>query len=118
MTDLMGGQIDLFCANSCAMNNIRSQSVRRFWVTGSERLDQPALPTLREVGISDADMAVWHGLFAPAGTPEAIVKALDGALSEALDDRIVSDRFKTLSVKTTDPHDRSPGALGIASNLN
>ncbi|WP_181183597.1 MULTISPECIES: tripartite tricarboxylate transporter substrate binding protein [unclassified Mesorhizobium] len=114
MTDILGGHIDLFCAQTAdAINNINSKSVKGFWVTGPARLNQLAdLPTIAEAGISGADISAWHGLFAPAGTPAETVKVINSALAKTLQDPAVLSRFESLGATPVAVDRRSPEALG------
>ena len=77
MTDLMGGQIE-------------GKKIKAFAVTTPKRITMPPvykdLPTLEEVGMKGFDVSIWHGLYAPKGTPAAVVKALNEALQVALKD--------------------------------
>ncbi|HEX9942806.1 MAG TPA: tripartite tricarboxylate transporter substrate-binding protein, partial [Thermoanaerobaculia bacterium] len=70
-------------------------------VTGRERLlGLPSLPTAAEAGFPTVEMAAWHGLFAPAGTPEPVQEAIAAALRGALREDRLRSRFAEL---LTDP---------------
>jgi tripartite-type tricarboxylate transporter receptor subunit TctC len=90
MTDLMGGQIDLMCdqtTNTTAQ--IEGKKVKAYAVTSPKRLTTPALkdlPTMQEMGVKDFSVSIFHGLYAPKGTPPAIAKRLNDALKVALKD--------------------------------
>jgi tripartite-type tricarboxylate transporter receptor subunit TctC len=90
MTDLMGGQVDLMCdqtTNTTAQ--IEGGKVKAFGVTTTKRLTTPALaklPTLDESGMKGFNVTIWHGLYAPKGTPKAIQDQLNAALRKALQD--------------------------------
>jgi len=90
MTDLLGGQVDLMCdqtTNTTAQ--IEGGKVKAFAVTTSKRLSTPALaklPTLDESGLKGFNVSVWHGMYAPKGTPKAIVDQMNAALKNALKD--------------------------------
>ena len=90
MTDLMGGQIDLMCdqtTNTTVM--IESKKVIPYGVTTHKRLTTPALkdlPTLEESGLKNFEVSIWHGLYAPKGTPADVTTKLNGALKAALKD--------------------------------
>jgi tripartite-type tricarboxylate transporter receptor subunit TctC len=53
----------------------------------------PALPTADEAGLKGFELAVWHGVFAPKGTPSAVVQKLAAALKSALKDPNLVRRF-------------------------
>jgi tripartite-type tricarboxylate transporter receptor subunit TctC len=89
MTDLMGGQVDLMCDQTTnTTNQIRDGSIKAFAVTVPERLDSlPDLPTADESGLPGFEVSIWHGLYAPAGTPDEVVERLSQALQAALETR-------------------------------
>ncbi|MDR1854488.1 MAG: tripartite tricarboxylate transporter substrate binding protein [Azoarcus sp.] len=61
-------------------------------VIGNERLPElPNIPTRKEIGITDPDLTVWNGLFAPAGTPKEIVDTLTRAVGEAVKSKVFRD---------------------------
>ncbi len=90
MTDLMGGQIDLMCDQTTnTTGQIEAKKVKAYAVTSPKRLTTPALkdlPTLQEMGLKDFNVSIFHGLYAPKGTPAAVVKKLNDALKVALKD--------------------------------
>lgn len=90
MTDLMGGQIDLMCDQSTnTSQQIEGKKVIGYAVTTSKRLTTPALkdlPTLQESGMKGFEVTIWHGLYAPKGTPADVVTAINNALKTALKD--------------------------------
>ena len=90
MTDLMGGQIDLMCDQTTnTSQQIEGKKVNAFAVTTSKRLTTAALkdlPTMQELGIKGFDVSIWHGLYAPKGTPADVMAKINGALKAALKD--------------------------------
>jgi tripartite-type tricarboxylate transporter receptor subunit TctC len=90
MTDLMGGQIDLMCDQSTnTSQQIEGKKVIGYAVTTSKRLTTPALkdiPTMQEAGVKGFEVTIWHGLYAPKGTPPDVVTAINNALKTALKD--------------------------------
>ncbi len=90
MTDLLGGQVDLMCDQTTnTSGQIESKKVKAFAVTTAKRLSTPALkdlPTLQEVGLKGFEVTIWHGMYAPKGTPAATVKKLNEAIKAALKD--------------------------------
>ncbi len=90
MTDLLGGQVDLMCDQTTnTSQQIESGKVKAFGVTTNNRLSTPALaklPTLDESGLKGFNVAIWHGMYAPKGTPKAVVDKLNAALRAALKD--------------------------------
>jgi tripartite-type tricarboxylate transporter receptor subunit TctC len=90
MTDLIGGQIDLMCDQTTnTTSQIEAKKVKAFGVTTAKRLTTPALkdlPTLQEEGLKNFNITIWHGLYAPKGTPADVQKKLNDALKVALKD--------------------------------
>jgi len=90
MTDLLGGQVDLMCDQTTnTSTQIEAGKVKAYAVTTNKRLTTPALrnlPTLDEAGLKGFNVSIWHGLYAPKGTPKAVVDKLNAALKEALKD--------------------------------
>jgi tripartite-type tricarboxylate transporter receptor subunit TctC len=90
MTDLMGGQIDLMCDQTTnTTSQIEAKKVKAFAVTSPKRLTTPALkdlPTMQEVGYKGFNVSIFHGLYAPKGTPAPVLKKLNDALKVALKD--------------------------------
>ena len=90
MTDLLGGQIDLLCDQTTnTSGQIEAKKVKAYAVTTTKRLSTPALkdlPTLNESGLKGFEVTIWHGLYAPKGTPADVVAKLNTALKAALKD--------------------------------
>ncbi|MBK0391642.1 tripartite tricarboxylate transporter substrate-binding protein [Ramlibacter algicola] len=90
MTDLIGGQVDLMCDQTTnTTSQIEGKKVKAFAVTTSKRLTTPALkdlPTMQEAGVKNFEVTIWHGLYAPKGTPADVTKKLNDALKVALKD--------------------------------
>ncbi len=90
MTDLLGGQVDIMCDQTTnTTGQIESGKVKAFAVTTQKRLGTPALaklPTLDEAGLKGFNLTIWHGLYAPKGTPKAVLDQLNAALRAALKD--------------------------------
>jgi len=90
IADLLGGQIDLLCDQTTnTTSQIEAKKVKPFAVTTLKRLSTPALkdiPTLDESGLKHFQVTIWHGLYAPRGTPAPVLKKLNDALKVALKD--------------------------------
>ncbi|MCK6433088.1 MAG: tripartite tricarboxylate transporter substrate binding protein BugD [Burkholderiaceae bacterium] len=100
MNDLLGGQVDIMCdqtTNTTAQ--IEAGKVRAYAVTTTKRLSTPALaklPTLDESGLKGFNVSIWHGLYAPKGTPKAVVDRLNAAIRAALMDPELIKRQEAL----------------------
>ena len=90
MADLLGGQIDLLCDQTTnTTGQIEAKKVKTYGVTTLKRLNAPALkdiPTLDEQGLKNFQVTIWHGLYAPKGTPAPVLKKINDALKVALKD--------------------------------
>jgi tripartite-type tricarboxylate transporter receptor subunit TctC len=90
MTDLLGGQVDIMCDQTTnTTQQIEGGKVKAYAVTTTKRLSSPALaklPTLDEAGLKGFNVTIWHGLYAPKGTPKPVVDKLNAALKTALKD--------------------------------
>jgi tripartite-type tricarboxylate transporter receptor subunit TctC len=71
----------------------------------------PDLATLHESGLPSFEVAVWHGMYAPKGTPKAIVDTLADALRVALNDQVVKQRFADLGTEPVTDSRARPEAL-------
>jgi tripartite-type tricarboxylate transporter receptor subunit TctC len=102
MTDLMGGQVDLMCEQATnAVPQVEGKKVKVYGVTSMQRLTIPALkeaPTLAESGLKDFDVQIWHGVYAPKGTPPAVLSKLNAALRVALKDPELIKREEALGL--------------------
>jgi hypothetical protein len=83
MNDLVAGQVDVLCDQSTtAVPQIQGDKIRAYAVTSTGRLDVlPSTPTVREAG-TDLEMTIWHGFYAPKGTPEPALDKLNAALGQ------------------------------------
>jgi tripartite-type tricarboxylate transporter receptor subunit TctC len=90
MTDLIGGQIDLMCDQTTTTSaQIAAKKVKAYGVTTAKRINTPELkdlPTLQEAGLKNFQITIFHGLYAPKGTPVSVQKKLNDALKGALKD--------------------------------
>ena len=90
MTDLIGGQIDLMCDQTTnTSSQIEAKKIKAFAVTTAQRLTTPTLkdlPTLQESGLKGFEVTIWHGLYAPKGTPADVQAKINAALKVALKD--------------------------------
>ena len=90
MTDLLGGQVDIMCDQTTNTTpQIVGGRVKAFAVTTNKRLTTPGLsnlPTLQESGLPNFEVGIWHGLYAPKGTPANILQTMNTALKAAIKD--------------------------------
>jgi tripartite-type tricarboxylate transporter receptor subunit TctC len=95
MNALLGGQVD-YISNAIpdAVQPILSGLAKGYAISTGERSPSlPNVPTSKEAGLPDFDASAWNALFAPKGTPKAVLDTLTDALDKALDDEIVRKRL-------------------------
>nr|WP_249143592.1 tripartite tricarboxylate transporter substrate-binding protein [Bradyrhizobium liaoningense] len=113
MIDLLGGQVDFMCDQTTnTTNQIQSGEIKAYAVTTSRRI--PALsnvPTVTEAGLAKMELTVWHGIYAPKGTPPEVTQRLTSALKIALLTSAVVERFRQLSALPVRAENASPDAL-------
>jgi tripartite-type tricarboxylate transporter receptor subunit TctC len=98
IAELMAGRIDILCDQATnTVPYLRDGRVLAFGVSSPERLPGlPDLPTTAEAGFPGIAMSTWHGMYAPAGTPEPVQAALSAALRGALREERLRARFAEL----------------------
>jgi len=113
MNDLLGGQVDFMCDQTTnTTSQIKGGKIKAYAVTTKTRVPtMPDLPTMNEAGLPGFEVAVWHGLYAPKGTPAPIVTQLSGALKVALKDPAVKQRFADLGTEPVAEARATPEAL-------
>ncbi len=113
MTDLLGGQVDIMCDQTTnTTKQIQAGTIKAYAVTSPERLDVlKDLPTTKEAGLDGMEVGIWHGIYAPKGTPAEITERLSKSLQLALKDQNVVARFAELGTKPSPDSDATPAAL-------
>lgn len=113
MTDLLGGQVDIMCDQTTnTTKQIQAGTIKAYAVTSPERLDVlKDLPTTKEAGLDGMEVGIWHGIYAPKGTPTDITERLSKSLQLALKDQNVVARFAELGTKPSSDSDATPAAL-------
>jgi tripartite-type tricarboxylate transporter receptor subunit TctC len=115
MTDLIGGQVNLFTADFAVMlPQVKAGKIRGLAVTSTQRSKAiPELPTVSEaLGLKDYELIAYFAVFAPAGTPADIVNKLNAAVNAAAADKGILERFSALGFETAPA---SPEALAQRS---
>ena len=100
-TDLVGGQIDFYFAGMpVGLPLYKGDKVKALAVTSKARFSgAPELVTIQEAGVKGYEMALWQGVFVPAGTPQTIIKALNNAVLKILETPEMKDRFQKAGVQ-------------------
>ena len=103
MTDLIGGQVNMFTADFAVMlPQVKAGKVRGLAVTSTQRAKAiPELPTVNEaLGLKDYELIAYFALFAPAGTPPEVINRLNRAANAAANDKDIQERFAALGFET------------------
>lgn len=109
---LLADQVDLGCEQTTTSAPlIQGKRVKAYAITSAKRLpSMPNVPTAAEAGIPNLEISVWHGLYVPAKTPDAVVAVLTKALAQALRDPALIKRFADINTDPT-PEKATPAAL-------
>jgi tripartite-type tricarboxylate transporter receptor subunit TctC len=113
LTDLMGGQVDFMCDQTTnTTNQIKEGKIKAYATTTAEPLAAlPGVPTASQAGLPDFTIGIWHGLYAPKGTPPEAIAKLSAALQKALQDPNVIERFAALGTVPEPTENATPEAL-------
>ncbi len=113
MNALVGGQIDIMCDQTTnTVGQIKGGSVKAYAVTTAKRIKAlPNLPTLAESGLKDFEVVVWHGVYAPKGTPKDIIAKFGGMIKNALKDPDVLKVLSDLGAEAVPDSKLSPEGL-------
>ncbi len=113
MTDIMGGQVDFMCDQTTNTTpQIKGGKVKGYAVTTQKRVASlPDLPTVAESGLASFEVGVWHGMWAPKGTPKPAMDKLVAALQAALKDPNIISKFAELGTEPVPAAQATPAAL-------
>lgn len=114
LNDLVAGRFDYMVDQAVnVLSQIESGNIRALGVSTKKRLPQlPNVPTIDESGLPGYEVTIWNGIFAPKGTPPAIVARLNAVLVEAMADEAVRKRLMDLAVDLPTKEESTPEALG------
>ena len=113
LNDLLGAQVDLLCDQTTQTTQyIKSGRVKAYGATSASRLDTlKELPTLAESGLPGFEVVVWHGVYAPKGTPKAVVDRLVAALQAGIQDPAFVQRMNELGGQVVSRDRATPEGL-------
>jgi tripartite-type tricarboxylate transporter receptor subunit TctC len=113
MQDLLAGQIDLSCPEAGqTLPQYRAGQIKAYAVLQNKRwFAAPDVPTIDEAGVPGLHFPFWHGMWAPKGTPKDVIAKINAAVSEALADPTVRQRFTDLGHEVAAREQQSPAAL-------
>ncbi|HEY4893530.1 MAG TPA: tripartite tricarboxylate transporter substrate-binding protein [Reyranella sp.] len=114
MRDLLAGQIDIMIDQaSNVLPQLSSGTIKAFAVTSKERLPSaPDVPTVDEAGLPGLHVSVWHGLWAPKGTPADVIAKLNGAVAKSLGEQGTKEKLAALGQDIPPADQLTPQALG------
>ncbi|MDT7838095.1 tripartite tricarboxylate transporter substrate-binding protein [Aquabacterium sp. OR-4] len=113
MNALLGGQVDILCDQTTqTLQHIKAGNVKLYGVTTRERIRAlPDTPTLDEAGLKGFEVKVWHGVYAPKGTPPALIERFGTALRAALKDPAIVQRMGELGAEIVPEAKQTPEGL-------
>lgn len=113
MNALLGGQVDVMCDQTTqTVPQIKAGNVKLYGVTTKSRVKVlPNAPTLAEQGLKGFEVVVWHGIYAPKGTPKPIIEKMNAAVRAALKDPDVIKRMDELGAEIVPDATNTPEAL-------
>jgi tripartite-type tricarboxylate transporter receptor subunit TctC len=111
---LVGGQVDYMCDGGTIVSvpHVQSGAIRAYVIDSEQRSPiLPNVPTSKEAGLPEFQVSAWNALFAPRGTPKAILDKLTDALDKALDDQNVRKQLVDLATEIPDKANRGQQSL-------
>jgi len=110
---MLGGQVDYECDPVLGtLSQVQAGNVKALAVAAKKRSPLlPDVPTSHEQGLPEFDMAPFYAVFAPSGTPQAVVDKLADALNKGLNEEAVQKRLAELGADSVEPARRGPKAL-------
>jgi tripartite-type tricarboxylate transporter receptor subunit TctC len=113
LQDLIGGRVDYICATiQSGAAQAKEGTVKAIAVMAEKRVPIVAdVPTTGEQGLPGVEASVWNAFMFPKGTPDAIVRKLNKAMSDTLDDPLISKRLQELGLEIVPPERRTPEYL-------
>jgi tripartite-type tricarboxylate transporter receptor subunit TctC len=113
LTDLLAGNVDLICDQPVStLSYLQAGSLKPYAVATKERLSiLPAVPTFAESGLPSFKLSVWHGIYAPKGTPSAVIERLNQSVRAALAQPAVIKRLSDMGIVIPQGERLTPAAL-------
>lgn len=113
MSALLGGQVDVLCDQTTqTIPHIKAGNVKFYGVTTLNRIAKlPDAPTLNEQGLKDFEVKVWHGIYAPKGTPAEDIAIFGAALQTALKSPAFASKMADLGSEIVSEDRQTPASL-------
>jgi tripartite-type tricarboxylate transporter receptor subunit TctC len=114
LNDVVAGQIDYLCEQTMGLaEQVKAGTVKAYAIAAPQRSPVlPNVPTAQEAGLGRYNLSIWSAIFAPKGTPPAVVAKLNAAVDRALDDKSVIDKIQALGGTVAAKKERSTKHLG------
>jgi tripartite-type tricarboxylate transporter receptor subunit TctC len=114
LNDLLAGQVDVICDQPAStLQHIKSGNLKALAVATKDRISSlPQTPTFSQSGMPGFQLTVWHGLYAPKGTPKPVIDRLVLSLNTALKDPVLVQRFSEMDAMIVPPSYATPTYLG------
>jgi tripartite-type tricarboxylate transporter receptor subunit TctC len=118
MNDLIGKQLDMTCDQATSTTSqILANNVKAYAVTSKSRIpDLPNLPTMEEGGLKGVQLSVWHGIYAPKGTPQGVVDKLVASIQQTISDPTYIERMKAINTSVASKEEATPAGLSTLLN--
>jgi tripartite-type tricarboxylate transporter receptor subunit TctC len=112
ITDLLGGHVDLFFGTPQSfVQQVATGALRDYGITAKDKLAEfPNAESLSKMLGPKLDVVYWQAIFAPAGTPDAVIKTLNDALQQAVSDPAIVKNWAVQGVSAFPPEQRSQAA--------
>jgi tripartite-type tricarboxylate transporter receptor subunit TctC len=113
LQDLIGGRIDYMCSTmQSGVAQVKDGNLKGIAVMAKARGPMlPELPTTGEQGLPGVEASVWNAFFLPKGTPDPMVRKLNKAMSDTLDDPSIRKRLEELGLEIVPSERRTPEYL-------
>ncbi len=115
LNDILGGQVDILCDQTTNTTPyIKANRVKAYGTTSKTRLETlKELPPLAEAGLPGFEVVVWHGVYAPKGTPKPVIDKLVAALQAGIQDPAFVQRMNDLGGQVVSQDKATPEGLRV-----
>jgi len=115
LNDILGGQVDILCDQTTNTTPyIKAGRVKAYGTTSKARLETlKELPPLAEAGLPGFEVVVWHGVYAPKGTPKPVLDKLTAALQTGIQDQAFITRMNDLGGQVVTADKATPEGLRV-----
>lgn len=113
LNDLIGGELDLVCDSpGSSTGHIAAGKLKGYALTSTKRIEaMPDIPTFEEAGYPGTNLTLWHGFYAPRGTPADVIEKLSAALQKAVEDEDFEKRLAVFSIDAESAENARPEPL-------